>query len=1306
MTPGERRVRVLAAPLRAALEQAAAAARAELEPALAEQWQLPAGSHELGAEALELELEGRELFLVGQGGSELLAPGGLSLDASVLGFEGLAIALDGARLTLTAASAVELSRVRVVGGGVAATAPRVSVRGLDLSATAAAIALDLHGDSVELASSSIQLVPVAAGAQTGARVTATSVLSVTDCVVSGAAGAPALGLAAAAPHVRLAGVRVLEVTEAEGASGDGALAVGIEVLAAEGAELTALRVESVAGTRAIGLRLAVGDEVVSGALGGATLVDLAARGIEASESADGIVAAAAGPLLVRGVTIEALHGERATGLTLLGGAEIELGVAEVRDVFGIAGQCAGVRVIAGAPRGAVLVRDVSVDGVGAFVSGDPGGVPLASEPAIVPGLAWDDVAAAALLVLRERARQLAADAASARAGEGWRPVPRPLASLPELPALPSELAEPHEIVGLHLAAFADEPPFLGDEPPPAPIQVRGCVLRRVAGAALAVVGGLRPVELTRSELWSALSPGYVQGEEVLCAELTLHRHATGLRVGSGAFSIYDSLISSIGSGPSLRLEDGAEREAAAALFTTSQDAAEDTHAQPLAPLPYRSPGPLDIPAGLAAGEVPLDAAVDLRLVPTAAIASAAVPFPSAEPEPPFVGAHEPERTPRCEARDPEPWSQPPAPPRPEPAPIVNYLARDAASLLDVMLERARVSMPSWTEQGPADLVRLLFELLAHRLDVEAYCQEQALAEGFLDTARSRRSVEDHACALDYEPDPGLSATAMLRFELQGVEDVAPALLDPDGSVLVPAETLVGIEASAEASVVFASEAPLRLWPALDRLALAEPAAVGATHAWLVNEPGLERLDLGRWLVFERGAHEPGHVVRITGIERGPEATRIAWDPRRPLPFFLPERPAGDSSPGPVRGNVVPAHHGVPLARLEPEEAASDAPLGRWRRLLSFRVDPAQGRDVPLPLGPLSVQAPGYPLPNEEKSRRGQPRLRVQVEGDVWERVERLALAGPSDEVYALRSGDDEREVLRFGDGSSGSALPGRSVSLALDVCIGRGRIGNVAAGRLTRLIQLGPASAGDTPLEQRLGAAEGPEREDRLRQVLRVDNPLPAVGGRDPEPLARIRYRAPFGVRDARSAITLADYERLLLELPEVSAARARVRGRGLRPVVRATVLLADEALLEPAERVRRWALVRRRMEEIRLLGHDVEVAPPVFVPLDLDLVVDAAAHADASGVQDAVTAVLAGEGGLFDPDRIRLGGDVHLSALYQTVLTVPGVSALRVKRFQRLAPDALDRLAEGVIPIGAEEVASLAPNEGLLSVTVCGGLR
>ncbi|HTV19799.1 MAG TPA: hypothetical protein VMG12_14035, partial [Polyangiaceae bacterium] len=1185
--PLDRRVRVLAVPLRAALEQAAAAALAEPEPALAEQWQLPAGDHALGAEALSLEVAGREVHLTGEADTRVVAPGGLAIAAQAVGLEGLALELDGARLTLTATAAAELARLAVTGGDVVVTAPRVSARALDIRDTDAAIALDLHGDGVELSSSAIALSPAADGAQTGARVTATSSLVVTDCVVTGVTGAPALGLGVAAPHVRLAGVRVSDVHESAGASGDAALAVGVEVLAAEGAELTALSAQALSGTHAIGLRLAVGDEVVTGELAGATLVDLTARGIEATETADGILVTAAGPLLARGVSIEALHGERTAGLTLLGGSDIELGVAEVRDVFGISGQCAGVRVIAGSPRGAVLVRDVSVDGVGAFASGDAG-VPLASAPALVPNLAWDDVTAAVLPVLRESARRLAADAATARAGDTWSPLPRPLGVAPVLPALPSDAAEPHEIIGLHVAAFADEPPFMGDEPPPAPVRLLGNALRRVAGSALAVVGGMRNVELTRGELWTALSAGYVQGEEVLLAELTLHRHATGLRIGPGAFGVYDTLVSSIGSGPSLVLEEGAEREGAGALFTTSTDAAEDTHAQPLAPLPYRVPGPLDIPAGLAVGEVPLDAAVDLRLEPSAAISAQAVPFPSAEPEPPFVGAHEPEQAPRCEARDPEPWLPPPAPPRPEPTPIVNYLARDAASLLDVMLERARVSMPSWTDQGPADLVRLVFELLAHRLDVEAYNQERALGEGFLETAQLRRSVEDHARALDYEPDPGLSATVMLRFELAGVESVAPGLLDPDGSVLIPSETLVGIEANTEASIVFATEAPLRLWPALDRLALAEAAALGATSAWLVNEPGLERLELGRWLVFQRGAHEPGHVVRVTGLERGPEATRVDWDPRRPLPFSLPERPAGDSSPGPVRGNVVPAHHGVPLARLEPDEAASDAPLGRWRRLLSFAVDPSQGHDIELPLGPVSVQAAGYPLPHERDNRRGEPRLRVQVEGDEWQRVERLALAGPSDEVYALRAGEDEREVLRFGYGASGSALPGRSVRLDLDLSIGRGRIGNVAAGRLTRLIQLGAASQGNTPLEERLGVPEGPEREDRLRQVLRVENPLPAVGGRDPESLASIRYRAPFNVRDARSAITLADYERLLLELPEVSSARARVRSHGLRPVVRATVLLADEALLEPAERLRRWALVRRRMEEVRLLGHDV----------------------------------------------------------------------------------------------------------------------
>ena len=230
-----------------------------------------------------------------------------------------------------------------------------------------------------------------------------------------------------------------------------------------------------------------------------------------------------------------------------------------------------------------------------------------------------------------------------------------------------------------------------------------------------------------------------------------------------------------------------------------------------------------------------------------------------------------------------------------------------------------------------------------------------------------------------------------------------------------------------------------------------------------------------------------------------------------------------------------------------------------------------------------------------------------------------------------------------------------------------------------------------------------------MRALWRVTNPLPGVGGRDPESLDRIRYRAPLQVRDALSAVTPGDYERLLLRLPFVAGARARVAEAGVRHLVRVTVLLRDEDTLAEAELLRRWAEVRRRLEEIRMLGFDVEAVPPTWVPLDIDLVVDAASTADPGQLREAIEECLAGNGGLLDPDGAGLGGDVHLSDVYQSVQRVRGVQAVRVKRFRRLEPQARERLGEGVIPVGDHEVASLGgprkPGLGLLTVSVCGGL-
>ncbi len=200
--------------------------------------------------------------------------------------------------------------------------------------------------------------------------------------------------------------------------------------------------------------------------------------------------------------------------------------------------------------------------------------------------------------------------------------------------------------------------------------------------------------------------------------------------------------------------------------------------------------------------------------------------------------------------------------------------------------------------------------------------------------------------------------------------------------------------------------------------------------------------------------------------------------------------------------------------------------------------------------------------------------------------------------------------------------------------------------------------------------------------------------------------------------MVLDDYGRRLQELPEVAAARARIVDAGLRRVVRVTLLLRDEdTLTRPelgadaeAERLRRWALARDHLEQVRLLGFDVELVPPVFVPLDLDLVVDAEPWASAATLRRGVTAALAGDGGLFDPDVSGLGHDLQLDAVHRSALAVDGVAAVRVRRLRRLIAGAIDYSATGTLPLAADEVPVLrrpygSGGDGLLTLDVCGGL-
>lgn len=1265
--------RVLGVPLEDELREAVSAL-ADIRDDV--EWVLPAGTHHVA----ELSLNHPEyrLSLRCSGDCELVLESGiLQIEGEYISLSGIStvgsiqvlaatIALDRVRATVTPGVAINIdvrgwvrgSHVTCDGGSLVVSGDEIDLAHIEVNDADAAVGLDVDGNTVSVSSTRVKLATTDGETCVGALLTGESVTA-RDLTIEDVIGAQATGLEVTGDVVRLAGIVVENVT----VTGSPPRRPGIGIAAeARELEITGARVTSVSGEDAIGIRAlaCARDEARLFA------VDLRAEQIVATHIAAGLLLGSALGLSLRGFGVDDVRGDTAVGLAMASGDAPEVSVGRVNKVIGSGGTAAGVRILSLPSTRATTVRDVAIEAIGMRLAGDSGsaGLPLSATTGAPPE-AWDDWT---------RAVQTALATGAPPGGGRWR------AGALATPWPPRD----SDIAGLHVGLAVEDDDPLVTQGAVGALHIEGVSLRRIAGAALEVQGGTRAVRLGRIETYLARLGGCVWGETVLAYEMTSHLLGAGFRFGPGEVRLYDTILTDI-AGALWVLDPDAELAGVLSTFT-NETPIPDSRLAAIG-IPYVNRGATTLPATLDAGEAPLADSVDLRLLSTIAPTLHAASIPGVVGRA-FVGAHEPAALPACDLRDPEPRPAAPAKPAVRPSPAANYLARDASDLLALMVDRARVSMPTWTERGPADFTSMLFELLAERLDHRAYAQERAVAEGFLEVAALRRSVEDHARALDCEPDRGLSATAMIRVT---VDDDVLSSIDP---VRIPAGTLVANATTEEASIVFATESPLDVLRGLDKLALAADCELGATSARLLHAPGIEELRPGRWLVFWQGTHEPGHVVRVTAVEGAGETTLVRWDPRRPSPRRFS---AGGEVPAEIYANVVPAHHGVPLRALGAGEL--DPELGRFRALLTFDVDGEAGQEIALPLGPVSVQSRGYPLP-ESGAQRGDAELRVSIDGIAWTRVESLSLAGPTDEVFVLRFGEEGSATLRFGDGVNGAALPARTVQIDLDLTIGTGRAGNVGAGRLRRLISLP-----NTDLAASIHANWGTTDEDvaaTVRRLVAVDNPLPAVGGRDPEALDHLRYRVPFVSAEAESAITPADYERLLTKMPSVAATRARVVD-GIQPLVRTTVLLRDEDTLDDDERLRRWAEVRRRLEEVKLLGFDVEAAPPVWVPLDLDVVVDADPHADASGLHDAVTQAITGQGGLLDPDQIGLGGDLHLSELHRAVLGVDGVSSLRVKRFRRLEQGAREWLTEGVIPIGADEVAS---RDGVLTVTVCGGLR
>jgi hypothetical protein len=694
-----------------------------------------------------------------------------------------------------------------------------------------------------------------------------------------------------------------------------------------------------------------------------------------------------------------------------------------------------------------------------------------------------------------------------------------------------------------------------------------------------------------------------------------------------------------------------------------------------------------------------------------------------------------------------------------PAPGIDYLAKDYDSFRHTLIVAMAERVPGWRTTSEADHDQVLLDLFAAAADELSDQQDRTMAEAYLGSARKRVTLARHARLMDYHLDEGQQASTWLAVDV--VDGQAPFSLD-DQELTV----WTGAAPATDDALFFTSrqqQLPAvqrqRLDPLLNRLRLhtwrdARPAlAAGSTEADVVPLAGLaskaqaEALrDLARGGLWRelaivemlnpltgkvndrrRAKRQLLHLLAGEGAADAlfdPVTTtwlvRLRWQADDALRFdysfttFCPGPPpltVHDVSL--FHGNLLPVHEGLPLT-VHFHEAGTVLPAetDSVKQRTYLRGDRyGDGRDWVLAAlpddGPLAYLPPIDALaPTGEQAARSTLVVQVELPGGVieaWDEVESLVYSDDSADNgahFMAETDERRRTTLRFGNGTNGRLLPADAVVHAR-YQLGGGAVGNIGANQLVNV----------RPLTGALSGA-----------VTAAFNPFDVVDGRDPETVDQIRRNAPeaFRARQLR-AVTLADVVQRAEEVTGVSRAVARYAWTGSWRTVRVAIDPAGFTALGDADSEALWSALRPRvadhLEAVRLIGEDIELRPPRYVPLEIHVTV----CADAAYWREDLRFVLEqefsdswtsdGRRGFFHPDAWTFGQSLHRSAIEGRLQRITGilhVVRITMKRFSAPQPGVPG--AE-VLEMAFDEVLLLANDpdhleRGLIRFELQGGRR
>ncbi|OPY44879.1 MAG: Baseplate J-like protein [Methanosaeta sp. PtaU1.Bin028] len=682
---------------------------------------------------------------------------------------------------------------------------------------------------------------------------------------------------------------------------------------------------------------------------------------------------------------------------------------------------------------------------------------------------------------------------------------------------------------------------------------------------------------------------------------------------------------------------------------------------------------------------------------------------------------------------------------------IDYLAKDYASFRRLAFDRISALVPDWRERNPSDLGVALVEILAYIGDYLSYRQDAIGTEAYLGTARKRRSIRRHARLVEYYINDGCNSRVWLQFWAK--EDAVLAkgtrvLTSIDGTPIpiLPGDFKKALEQKPE---VFETMHQAELYKAHNEMhfyAWGNSRCClprGATRATLLDDennrlrlrPGdvlifEERLGPKAWdrgdpisasLLADRAHRHPVRLISVIpeaisdGVSNNRTPGELRKDPLNPDNAIVEiEWHSEDALPFPLcisttvfpedvsmaLGNIVLADHGltiedevldkVPASHIEPSVDGDGAPCRDLpSRVVHPRFSPSLNempvtnaapyneRDPPVSCRATTITDPKEALPaiyltgSDDSS-------------DTWVPARDL-LNCRMEKRFVAEMESDGSATLRFGDNIHGRR-PDPGTEFLATYRVGNGIRGNVGAETLIHVVT------------------------DDVR-IQSVRNPMPAVGGTDPEGIEEVRQKAPYAFRTQERAVTQQDYAEVTERFPAVQRAAATFRWTGSWHTVFLTIDREGGAGIDHLFKGSVWS----HMQRYRMAGHDIEVDAPIFVPLEVEMYVCVRPDYFRSDVKEALLQAFSsdvlpnGSLGLFHPDNFTFGQPVYLSRIYQVSQSVPGVAWVKVTKFRRAGDIYGDFSSKGILEMERLEIARLDndpnfPENGIFKLIVEGG--